>query len=178
MTDFTILVLPGAFATSVAVTLDVLQAAASLAPRLKLARPSWRVLSPSGGAVSLSSCMRVDTATLPKRHRPDAATWIIPGLGLDNAGAVAAGLAGADAQRAIQAVAAHAARGGRVAASCSAVFLLHAAGLLAGPSRHHFVVDGAAAYAGWSRAAPSMPTAWCAPTDPWSRRAPPSRRPT
>ncbi len=82
--------------------------------------------------MALSGGMRVDTAALPKRHRPDAATWIIPGLGLDNAGAVAAGLAGADAQRAIQAVAAHAARGGRVAASCSAVFLLQAAGLLAG----------------------------------------------
>lgn len=132
MTDFTVLVLPGAFATSVAATLDVLQAASSLAPRMKLARPGWRVMSPSGGSVRLSSGMCIDTAALPKRHRADAATWIIPGLGLENAEAVETGLAGVDAQRAIQAVAAHAARGGRVAASCSAVFLLQAAGLLAG----------------------------------------------
>jgi len=132
MTDFTILLLPGAFAASVAATLDVLQAAASLAPRLKLARPGWRVLSPSGGDVPLSSGMHINTQALPKRQRADMATWIIPGLGLDNAQAVATGLAGPDAQRAIQAVAAHAARGGRVAASCSAVFLLQAAGLLTG----------------------------------------------
>ncbi|SFU34128.1 Transcriptional regulator GlxA family, contains an amidase domain and an AraC-type DNA-binding HTH domain [Polaromonas sp. YR568] len=132
MTDFTILVLPGAFAASVASTLDVLQTASSLAPRMKLARPAWRVVSPRGGSVPLSSGMSIETVALPKRYRADAATWIIPGLGLDNAEAVSTGLAGADAQRAIQAVAAHAAGGGRVAASCSAVFLLQAAGLLAG----------------------------------------------
>ena len=132
MTDFTVLVLPGAFAAGVATTLDVLQAAATLAPRLKLARPTWRVLSPSGGAVPLSSGMRLDTAALPKRQRADTSTWIIPGLGLANAGAVAAGLASEDAQRATQAVAAHVLQGGHVAASCSAVFLLQAAGVLAG----------------------------------------------
>lgn len=132
MTDFTILVLPGAYATSVATTLDILRAAAVLAPRLKLARPTWRVLSPSGSSVPLSGGMRIETAALPKRPRPDAATWIVPGLGLDDANAIATRLASADAQRAIQAVAAHAARGGRVAASCSAVFLLEAAGLLPG----------------------------------------------
>lgn len=132
MTDFTILVLPGAYATSVATTLDVLHAASVLAPRLKLARPSWRVLSPSGGSVPLSGGMHIEAAALPRRPRPDAATWIVPGLGLDHANVLATGLASADAQRAIQAVAAHAALGGRVAASCSAVFLLQAAGLLPG----------------------------------------------
>lgn len=130
MTDFTILVLPGTYATSVAVTLDVLHAASILAPRMKSARPTWRVLSTSGNSVPLGAGMRIDAAALPRRHRPDAATWIIPGLGLENVRAVATRLAGAEAQRAIGAVAAHAARGGRVAASCSAVFLLQAAGLL------------------------------------------------
>jgi len=132
MTDFTILVLPGAYATSVAATLDILHAAAVLAPRLKLARPTWRVVSPSGGSVALSGGMHIVAAALPRRPRPDTATWIVPGLGLDHAKAVATGLASADAQRAIQAVAAHAALGGRVAASCSAVFMLQAAGLLPG----------------------------------------------
>jgi transcriptional regulator GlxA family with amidase domain len=132
MRDFTLLLLPGTFATGVAASLDVLQAAAALAPRMKLARPTWRVLSASGGPVPLSSGLTVDTAALPKRYRPDAATWVVPGLGLDNPHALDAGLATADAQRVIQAVAAHAAHGGRVAASCSAVFLLQAAGVLAG----------------------------------------------
>lgn len=132
MTDFTILLLPGAYASSVAATLDVLQAATALAPRLKLARPTWRVLSASGGSVPLSSGMQVGTTALPKRHGPDAGTWIIPGLGLDSPGAITKGLASADAQRLVRAVATHAALGGRVAASCSAVFLLQAAGLLPG----------------------------------------------
>ena len=132
MTDFTILVLPGAYATSVAATLDILRAASVVAPRTKFARPTWRVLSPSGGSVPLSGGLHVDTAALPKRPRPDAATWIVPGLGVDDADALAARLANADAQQAIRAVAAHAARNGRVAASCSAVFLLQAAGLLPG----------------------------------------------
>ncbi len=132
MTDFTILLLPGAYASSVAATLDVLQAASALAPRLKLARPTWRVLSASGGSVPLSSGMQVETSALPKRHGPDAGTWIIPGLGLDSPGAIIQGLASADAQRLVRAVATHAALGGRVAASCSAVFLLQAAGLLPG----------------------------------------------
>jgi transcriptional regulator GlxA family with amidase domain len=132
MHDFNLLVMPGTFATGVAATLDVLQAASALAPRMKLARPTWRVLSASGGPVSLSSGLYIDTATLPKRYRPDSATWIVPGLGLDNPEALDEGLATTDAQRIIQAVTAHAARGGRVAASCSAVFLLQAAGVLAG----------------------------------------------
>ena len=132
MNDFTILVLPGAQAAGVATTLDVLHAASLLAPRVKTACPRWRVVSPAGGAVALSSGMHVDSAALPVRHRPDGATWIVPGLGLSDTGALANGLAGPPAQRAIRAVAAHAAHGGRVAASCSAVFLLQAAGLLPG----------------------------------------------
>jgi transcriptional regulator GlxA family with amidase domain len=97
---------------------------------MKLARPTWRVLSPSGSSVPLSGGMHIEAGALPKRPRPDAATWIVPGLGLPDTNALATRLASEDAQRAIQAVAAHAARGGRVAASCSAVFLLQAAGLL------------------------------------------------
>jgi transcriptional regulator GlxA family with amidase domain len=132
MTDFTVLVLPGAFASSVAATLDVLHAASVLAPRLKLARPTWRVLSPPGGTIALSSGMHLDTVALPKRPRPDTAIWIVPGLGLDNATSMASRLALADAQQLIAAVAAHAAQGGKLAAACSAVFLLQAAGLLPG----------------------------------------------
>jgi transcriptional regulator GlxA family with amidase domain len=131
MRDFTVLVLPGAHASSVAVTLDILDAAARLAPRAKTPRPTWRVLSPGGHAVELSAGLRLETRPLPATARQEASTWIIPGLGTDNPAVIEQRLASADAQRAIAAIRRHAARGGAVAASCSAVFLLQAAGLLA-----------------------------------------------
>ncbi|MBI2770636.1 MAG: helix-turn-helix domain-containing protein [Burkholderiales bacterium] len=132
MHDFTVLVLPGAFATSVAATLDMLGAAASLAPRLKLAAPAWRVVSAAGGAVPLGNGMSVQATALPARRRADRSTWIIPGLGTESVKAIAARLAQPDSARAAAAVKAHLAAGGAVAASCSAVFLLQACGALAG----------------------------------------------
>ena len=131
MHDFSILVLPGAYASSVAVTLDILQAAATLAPRAKTPRPTWRVLSPDGHGVTLSAGLRLDAMPLPARARDHASTWIVPGLGTDNPAVIEQRLAQDDARRAIDAIRRHAARGGAVAASCSAVFLLQAAGLLA-----------------------------------------------
>lgn len=130
MRDFTVLVLPGAFATGVSVTLDVLDAAAGLAPGLKMPRPTWRVVSPDGGAVPLSGGLRVETIVMPSRSRADASTWIVPGLGVDRPADLAERLTDDCATRAIAAVKRHGARGGAVAASCSAVFLLQAAGLL------------------------------------------------
>ncbi|HEY0856801.1 MAG TPA: helix-turn-helix domain-containing protein [Albitalea sp.] len=130
MRDFTVLVLPGAYATSVAVTLDVLSAAAALAPRVKLPRPAWRVMSPQGGAVVLSSGLHLATAAMPGRPRSDTSTWIVPGLGVDSPAALADRLASEDARRAIETLRRHGARGGALAASCSAVFLLQAAGVL------------------------------------------------
>ncbi len=132
MHDFSILVLPGAYASSVAVTLDILHAAATLAPRAKTPRPTWRVLSPDGHGVALSAGLRLDAVPLPARARDHASTWIAPGLGTDNPAVIEQRLAQDDARRAIDAISRHAARGGAVAASCSAVFLLQAAGLLAG----------------------------------------------
>jgi transcriptional regulator GlxA family with amidase domain len=130
MYDFTVLVLPAAFGSSVAVTLDVLNAAAALAPRAKMPRPTWRVVSPDGGSVALSSGLQAEAVAMPIRARADASTWIIPGLGVDEPSALAARLACDDAKRAIGSVRRHGARGGAIAASCSAVFLLQAAGLL------------------------------------------------
>ncbi len=132
MHDFTVLILPGAYASSVAVTLDLLGAAAVLAPRLQTPRPNWRVLSPDGGSVTLGNGLRIDTRALPRRSRNDASTWVVPGLGVDQPAQLIARLAQADAQYAIAGLRRHAARGGSVAASCSAVFLLQAAGLLQG----------------------------------------------
>jgi transcriptional regulator GlxA family with amidase domain len=132
MTDFTVLILPGAYASSVTATLDVLAAAAGLAPRLKLPRPAWRVVSPRGGTVSLGNGVHVETAALPRRARPERSTWIVPGLGIDNPSELARRLADDDARLTIAAMKTHARGGGAVAASCSAVFLLQAAGLLGG----------------------------------------------
>jgi len=132
MHDFSVLILPGAYASSVAVTLDLLGAAAALAPRLQTPRPNWRVLSPDGGSVTLGNGLRIDTHALPKRARNDASTWVVPGLGVDQPAQLIARLTQADAQHAIAGLRRHAARGGNVAASCSAVFLLQAAGLLQG----------------------------------------------
>lgn len=132
MSDFTILVLPGAYAAAVAATVDMLAAAAALAPRLRLPRPTWRIVSPAGGATPVSGGLQIDTQRLPSRHRADASVWVVPGLGVDSAADVAARLSSAASLAALAALRRHAAAAGAVAASCSAVFLLQAAGLLAG----------------------------------------------
>ncbi len=130
MPDFTLLVLPGSYASSVAATLDMLRAAASLAPRLRLTPPTWRVRSPEGGPVDLGAGLWVDSTALPQSPRHDPSLWVLPGLGTEDVETLRAALQQPQAQRLIRALSAHAARGGRIAASCSAVFLLQAAGLL------------------------------------------------
>jgi transcriptional regulator GlxA family with amidase domain len=132
MHDFTVLVLEGAYASSVAITHDVLVAAGALAARVKVAAPRWRLCSVEGGPVRLQGGMTVDTARLPARPRDDRSTWVLPGLGLNTSTEVRQRLEDADAATAIAGLARHARAGGPVAASCSAVFLLHAAGLLQG----------------------------------------------
>lgn len=132
MYDFTVLLLPGAFASSVAATLDILGAAATAAPRLRLSPPKWRVVSPAAGAVPLGNGMSLRAQALPRRAGADKSVWIVPGLGTESLGALQARLAGADALRAAEAIRAHLAGGGSVAAACAAVFLLQAAGALAG----------------------------------------------
>jgi transcriptional regulator GlxA family with amidase domain len=64
--------------------------------------------------------------------RSDRSTWVVPGLGVTSAAAVRARLARPDATKLSKAIARHVSRGGRVAASCTAVFLLQEAGVLAG----------------------------------------------
>ncbi len=132
MFDFTVLVLEGAYASSVAATLDILATAAVMAPRHHIAPPTWRVCSIAGGNTALQSGMAVDTTKLPQRAAADTSVWVVPGLGLDRPSAITQRFAQDDAQRAVQAVRRHGARGGMVAASCSGVFLLQAAGLLQG----------------------------------------------
>ncbi len=130
--DFTILALEGAYPASVAATLGILSAASRLAGRLLVPVPRWRLVSVNGGTLTLQDGMSVVTDGLPARPGLDTSTWIVPGLGLDNRHAIGQRLARADAQAAVAALRRHAEAGGAVAASCSAVFVLQAAGLLAG----------------------------------------------
>ncbi len=131
MHDFTVLLLPGAFPSSVTLTLDILSTAAALAPSVGCAEPRWRVYSTESPA-PLRHGLAIDARILPKAPRADGSVWVIPGLGLESRRAVISRLGQPDALRAIRALQAQARAGGTLAASCSAVFLLQAADLLAG----------------------------------------------
>jgi len=131
MFDFTVLVLPGCYASSVSVTIDMLAAAAALAPGCGVAPPRWRVLSAGGQRIDLGGGLSLEAKPLPRSWRDDSAVWVVPGLGISSPRQLRERLAQDDAQAALRALRTHAARGGTVAASCSAVFLLQAAGLLA-----------------------------------------------
>lgn len=132
MYDFTVLVLPDAYATSVAVTLDMLSTAALLAPQLDTPAPRWRVVAPGGGRVALGAGLSLEAKALPRTARDDGSTWVVPGLGLSGRRQMRERLLRDDACAAAAALRRHGARGGTLAASCSAVFLLQAAGVLAG----------------------------------------------
>lgn len=132
MRDFTVLILAGAFPTSVSATLDMLAAAGTLAARAGSPVPRWGVFSVDGGTIALANGLSVETRRLPARPRDDRSIWILPGLGLNTPDAVHKRLAEADALKLIAALTRHARSGGQLAASCSAVFLLGAAGLLDG----------------------------------------------
>lgn len=132
MIDFTVLVLEGCYATSVSVTLDMLTAASRLAARAGVAPPRWRVCSVDGGAVRLSSGMTISTQRLPVRAQPEGSVWVLPGLGVEQQSDLEVRLRAPDVAGVAKAVARHVAAGGRVAASCTAVFLLHLAGVLPG----------------------------------------------
>ncbi|UXI70539.1 GlxA family transcriptional regulator [Tahibacter amnicola] len=130
MRDFTVLVMPGAFASSVAATLDMLDAAARLAPRLQHAPPRWRVVSPGGGRIALRGGLMLETARMTRRPRRDRSVWVIPGLGEEDPEALIRRLDADDARAAARAIRCHVAQHGEVAAACSAVYLLHAATVL------------------------------------------------
>jgi transcriptional regulator GlxA family with amidase domain len=130
MFDFTILVLRGAFASGVGATLDILSAATRFAHDAGCAAPRWRVRS-TEKTVTLSNGLKIDATLLPERPRSDGSIWLAPGLGLDDADAVARRFSEPDAVRAIRALRTQADAGGTIAASCSTVFLLREAGLLA-----------------------------------------------
>jgi transcriptional regulator GlxA family with amidase domain len=130
MVDVFVVVLPGAFASSVAITLDVLAAAQTLAPRLSLPTPSFRVVGAWAGPLTLGNGMQVPVEALPSRLPAGRPMWLVPGLGTADATAVREAL-GTPEAAAIGALLQRAhAQGHEVAASCAAVLLLGAHGLL------------------------------------------------
>jgi transcriptional regulator GlxA family with amidase domain len=129
MYDFTILALPGTFASGVGATVDILSTAAGLANDTGCAVLRWRVCS-TEKIVALSNGLKIDATILPKRPRSDASIWVVPGLGLKDIDAVTRRFSQPDMVQVIQALRIHARAGGTIAASCSAVFLLQKAGLL------------------------------------------------
>ncbi|MFN3960591.1 MAG: GlxA family transcriptional regulator [Parvularculaceae bacterium] len=132
MQDFEILVLRGANPCGVSTTHDILAAAALLAARQGVAAPRWRFYSPSGGRVALQGGIDIETRKLPGRKGRKDALLLVPGIWVSGPLELRARLREDDCRRAVRSIAAHVANGGQVAASCSSVFLLEAAGLLVG----------------------------------------------
>ena len=130
--DFTVLILSGAYASSVSLTLDILAAAATMALRLGLAVPRWRIYIAGDTRAVLGNGLLIDAKSLPKSVRGDDSTWVVPGLGVVGSANIESRILQPDALLAIRALKAQPKAGGGIAASCSAVFLLHAADLLVG----------------------------------------------
>ncbi len=128
--ELQLIVLPGAHAAGVAVSLDILRAAATLAPGLTLPAPRWRVLSPEGGDVELAGSLRCPTEPLSRVD--EAGIRVVPGLASESPEALEHRLAQADARRVADDLARRLADGQPVAATCSSVFLLRDTGALAG----------------------------------------------
>jgi transcriptional regulator GlxA family with amidase domain len=130
MTQFTVIVLEGAFASSVAVTFDVLATAKLFAKQLDAAEPRWRIASVRGETIALSNGLLLKTSKLASRTREVNSIWVVPGLGVTSAAALTQRLKQPDVIAVAKAIASHLERGGVVAAACSSVFLLHLAGVL------------------------------------------------
>ncbi len=130
MMDFTVLVMEGAFASGVTVTLDVLTVAAGLAAKASATAPRWRVCSLNGGPIRLQNGVVVETTKLTLGKQTGQSVWVIPGLNLRTPKDIHARLDQADARQIQKLLVRHATQGGRIASTCSAVFLLQAAGLL------------------------------------------------
>jgi len=131
MKDFEVLVFDGAYPSSVAMSRDILDAAAKLAPDVGAPVPTWGLYSLHGGRVALRDGISVETRPLPPRRQGNRAVCVLPGLGADPH-ALLARMREPDGVAIARRLATHVQRGGQVAASCSAVFVLHAAGLLDG----------------------------------------------
>lgn len=130
MTKFDILVLQDAYASSVALTIDILSAAAALAPQYKLSAPQYKLYSATGGEIALSNGMKLATHSFARMRLHKDEMWLVPGIGISSVTQASARLDQPDAQAAATLLKKVSHAGCRIAASCSAVLLLQQAGLL------------------------------------------------
>jgi transcriptional regulator GlxA family with amidase domain len=132
MKDFEILVVEGSNPSGVAMTRDILEAARLFAARSGQAAPTWSFHSPEGGPVRLQGGMSIDTRPLPRTRASQAAVVLVPGIWVEDARQLRARIELEDCRQVIRYIRRRAGSGAWVAASCSAVFLLQAAGLIDG----------------------------------------------
>jgi transcriptional regulator GlxA family with amidase domain len=131
MKIITVLVLDGVFDSSLSITLDTLQAAQSIlaargaAPQVRVRTIAASAYVTTGAGLRMKADLRIKTV------RQEVSDWIIvPGLGHRSDQQLGACLARSDTVQAMHWLAA--AGKAKIAASCSAAFLLAQAGLLDG----------------------------------------------
>jgi transcriptional regulator GlxA family with amidase domain len=127
MTTIEVLVLRGAMASSVAITFDVL-ATANRLRRIAGSPPAFGVDVTGSGARSAKRL----AAQLGDAPSSAASLIVVPGLGLTSETAIVEGLGRRDVALARKRLMEAESGGTRLAASCSSVFLLAAAGVLEG----------------------------------------------
>ncbi|HEY5798819.1 MAG TPA: helix-turn-helix domain-containing protein [Burkholderiaceae bacterium] len=131
MKTIVILALDGMLESTLAITRDTFATGATLLARkqqrVRIVTAAYRKTVKTAGGMTLQADLPLrDVAAL----RPD---WIVvPGAGLLDEAAIAARLTGRDVQAALRLLNTLAEDGTQLAASCSSVFLLAEAGLLAG----------------------------------------------
>jgi transcriptional regulator GlxA family with amidase domain len=113
-------------------TRDILAAARLFAGRAGQAGPSVTFHSPAGGNVQLQGGLSIATRRLPDRPSQRAPVLLVPGIWAESTAQLRERLQREDCQQAIRYIARRAAAGASIAASCSGVFLLQAAGVLRG----------------------------------------------
>ena len=127
MTNIDLVVLKEASPAAVGVSIEVLDAVNRIAGRRLL---NWRILSPSGAQTTARGGLLMPAQPMVRAQPRDIV--ILPGLGAGTDAEVTARLAEPDAGQAARWVARAWTRGATVAASCTGVFVLGAAGLLEG----------------------------------------------
>jgi transcriptional regulator GlxA family with amidase domain len=124
-----VVVLEGAYASSVAQTLDMLSAAAQLLLSQGRSPPLLRVCGVASGPLRLSSGLAISVSPLPKKCEATD-VCVVPGLGIDNAQLAVQRINKDDAKKLQRWLVQAAQSNATLYASCSAVLLLARAGLL------------------------------------------------
>ncbi|SFV15886.1 GlxA family transcriptional regulator [Pseudoduganella namucuonensis] len=132
MKTVTVLVLDGMFDSSLSITLDTLRAAQSIAARGGAPQVRVRTIA-AKACVTTGAGLRLKADLQIKAAKQAESDWIIvPGLGYRSDRELGECFARGDTRRAMSWLAAEGAGKAKIAASCSAAFLLAQAGLLNG----------------------------------------------